>query len=59
MAKVRQGKIEKEIILGFAILGAFLIFHRVISDKMLEEADKNSATEIEIKEILSKTFNKA
>ena len=26
--------------------------------RYLEEADKNSATEIEIKEILSKTFNR-
>ncbi len=37
---VRKGKIEKEILLGFAILASFLIFHRIISNKMLDEDDK-------------------
>lgn len=40
MSSLRKGKIEKEIVLGFAILAAFLVFHRIISNKMLDEADK-------------------
>jgi hypothetical protein len=41
MATLRKGKIEKEIVLGFAILGAFLLFHRIMSNKMLDDNEKN------------------
>ena len=41
MATLRKGKIEKDIVVGFALLGAFLLIHRIISDKIIEGEDNN------------------
>ena len=40
MANVRKGKIEREIVVGFALLGAFLLIHRIVSDRMIADEDE-------------------
>lgn len=40
MSSLRKGKIERDIILGFALLGSFLLIHRIISNKMIDETDE-------------------
>jgi len=40
MSSLRKGKIERDIVLGFALLGAFLLIHRLISNKMIDDTDE-------------------
>lgn len=40
MENLRQGKIERDIVVGLALLGAFLLIHRVVSNKMIEDEDE-------------------
>jgi len=40
MSNTIQSKIERDITLGLALLGAFLIFHRIVSNKMIEDKDE-------------------
>jgi hypothetical protein len=37
----RTGRLEKEIFYGFLLLGGFLLIHRLVSNRMIEdETDK-------------------
>lgn len=40
MSSLRKGKIKRDIILGLALLGSFLLIHRIISNKMIDETDE-------------------
>jgi hypothetical protein len=40
MSSLRKRKIERDIVLGFALLGAFLLIHRLISNKMIDDTDE-------------------
>ncbi len=33
-------KAERDIIIGFALLGVFLLIHRAISNKMIDETEE-------------------
>ena len=36
----RSGRIEKEIVYGFLILGGFLLIHRYISNELIKGEDE-------------------
>lgn len=40
MASLRKEIITRDILLGFALLGGFLLIHRLVSNKMIEETDE-------------------
>jgi hypothetical protein len=40
MSNTGKGKIERDIVIGIALLGSFLLIHRIISNKMIKETDE-------------------
>lgn len=40
MSNIGKGKIERDIVVGIALLGSFLLIHRIISNNMIKDTDE-------------------
>jgi len=40
MSNLVEGKIKRDIVIGIALLGSFLLIHRIISNKMINDTDE-------------------